>query len=272
MNELMTNGAFDHALAHVGNQRRTIVRHVVKPGVEGCAWLHLDEEVERPAPGYRVTIAGFSGALIVRGSERNGLVLLVERIEDDDGRPTTTRARALKSHVWRRNEGGIVKSNEIIPVGPALFFDGNGCGPDHVELTVSALRSLPDIPGSGGLALTVSVADGEIGMLVKEGGFCIKRDTIAELHRKLGEYLGHASEHNAAFTDEQASKKIRALDALIVDFKEETEHRAAVSSGGQHVGKTSNAFTAANHSTMLLFARALRDAGVDLEANGPNGA
>lgn len=113
-----------------------------------------------------------------------------------------------------------MKSNEIIPVGPALFFDDNGCGPDHVELTVSAMPSLPEIPSSGGLALNVGVPEGEIGMLVKEGGFFMKHETIAELHRKLGEYLGHASEHNAAFADEQASKKIRALDTRDAEIAE----------------------------------------------------
>lgn len=90
-----------------------------------------------------------------------------------------------------------MNSNEAVHVGHALFFDDRGCGPDPVVVSVQPVQPIADIPNSGGLGLIVAVPKGEFAMLVKDGGFFMKRDTAAELHRKLGEWLGHASEHNA---------------------------------------------------------------------------
>jgi len=55
------------------------------------------------------------------------------------------------------------------------------------------------------------------------------------------------------------------VDMLVEDFRKESRHREAISSGGQHVGHTNNMFTSASHSIMLRFARELRDAGIDVK-------
>lgn len=85
------------------------------------------------------------------------------------------------------------KPLEIVPVGSALFFDENDCGPDPVDVSVQVVPGLPESPNSGGLAIHVAVPKEDFAMFVEDGGFFMKRDTVEKLHAALGKWLKEAA-------------------------------------------------------------------------------
>ena len=83
-------------------------------------------------------------------------------------------------------------SNENIPV---LWFDSRGRGPDELALELRPFKAERDgaIPPFLGLrvragALVIGAAE------MVDGGFLLGRETVVELHRRLGDWL----EANAA--------------------------------------------------------------------------
>lgn len=73
---------------------------------------------------------------------------------------------------------------------PTLWFDREGCGPDHMFLELHPFRS--EMDGKIPAALGIRVRAGElviIGRPLVDGGFNMQREQIAELHRQLGAWL-----------------------------------------------------------------------------------
>ena len=70
----------------------------------------------------------------------------------------------------------------------ALYFDKNGCGPAPLSL---ALRNFPAVCERDEDHLGVQFKAEGLSIIASpaEGGLCMSREDVEQLHRKLGEWL-----------------------------------------------------------------------------------
>jgi hypothetical protein len=94
--------------------------------------------------------------------------------------------------VWLEGKIGCVavKACRKTSTIPALWFDRDGCGPDHFGLHLKPVK--PDMGGAIPAALGILVRAGDLvikGGAMVDGGFYLHREEVAELHKQLGEWL-----------------------------------------------------------------------------------
>jgi hypothetical protein len=76
-----------------------------------------------------------------------------------------------------------------------LWFDSNGCGPDHFYLEVYPFKELRDgdeLVAAASLGLRVRAGDLVIlGRGMIDGGFNLDREQVDRLHQQLGAWLAN---------------------------------------------------------------------------------
>lgn len=143
----------------------------------------------------RIHATGSDPSIAPRGDPRDGFIgadPLLDRSNIGCGLAAGTFIQQVGSRPRATVTGMPNDNRSRVPV---LWFDRNGCGPDHLFLEVTpqaALQEGPDLIAPASLGLRIR--GGELvlmGQAMLDGGFMIDRQSVATLHQEIGKWLSH---------------------------------------------------------------------------------